>query len=946
MMLLSAGRGLGAVETTVRDRNSASVGARVLTYAFGTGANVDLLKSLSCANQGIFKLIPDAADVETAMLEYLTYFATALPSYSGISWLSGRTYPDLTNQQYSIAALACYDASKYIGVLASMVPSNFAPSGVSPACPTLTLAAGDLERLRGDQVCTGSPSLAIGLGIGGAFVFIVIFLGCLGCCGYFDIVMGLFYSILLLVQFPVLLALPWRPIFMIIGVFGKPTNNVMKRGARKAFLHLGLFFLDLLTLPAFFITLAFLLDAPFMFRKMFHGNLYKKSQGVKAHGYIWLACIFSFRDAFLFYLLMPLTLLVPWRFVFLIIDFFQVEDWRQRRRAVLSQFSMMAVDLITVPFFILATLISPWRWPALYREFKSIFTDPDPTITVCAYRSYERRTHGYKIRNCIEFAALMWRHILSVAVDLLLLPFIALCVAIPFRFAAIAAAFTLIRFDSVSRWRIILIQALMALVDILTIPAAALIFATLYRLPGLRRDLIKIARKTTVSQYFFDDAERVAGTWLRVSFSFYVHGVIWREALHIMVDFLVLLLWLLTWVAPWRAVIAACDFFAREPHQGGRRVVIISQFLLAWMDLTTLLPSFLQLITVYRVKGIFSGISVATQSWDVRFQGAMVAWNLRPANPELGGFFWSERALSVRYTTAVHRVIWSNFMIWCVDVLCLFSGPLTLLFPWRGFWFARDIYLAPNARVRRLSAFVNLAMMALDLVTLPFFFVVLLPIYRIPSLIRNWKVVGSDATTALGWGNWIRPAAQDENMYRLFHSPRFHLKIIIQAGHVFVDLLVITVALLTILMPWRFVMVIYSIVTAGRALPGQPTTTPGWKLHYRRMAPLIQFALMLLDILCLPFMVPVIVTVFRFVISIKLWRSEVMQKPDSARVWGYGKNMRVRFPPKVFYFTSFLPRFSRSRICPRFRHRIHQKVSSYYSTPQSCTSSPFSCLSP
>lgn len=893
-VFFTAGRGSGAVESTFKTRNT--INARVLSYGLGPNINLDLLKALACSSGGVFRQLPASSsteDVVAAALDYYVYLQLGYANSLPVSWSESLPFSDLTgnsSQRFSTASLACYDGTRFIGVVSATVPASMAsPVASAGVCQNFTLAAGDLERLRGDQLCTGSPSLAIGLGIGGAFVFLVIVLGCLGCCGYFDIVLGVFYGILLLVQFPIMIALPWRPIFMFTGVFCGRSQPTLKRGAGKAFLHLGLFFLDLVTLPAFFITLFLLIDAPYMFSKMFKGNLYKKTQSAKAHWHIWAAFLMSWRDAFIFYLLLPLTLLMPWRFCFVVWDcIFSADSASDRRRIISAQFGLMVADLATVPFFAIAFLISPWRWYAVYRDFKGIFEDGDPQLVVCA-GSGGGATSAYRRRHTVAFFFAMWKHIASVFVDMLLLPFLAATLVVPVRFIAVAASFALIRHDAVSRWKILVIQAWLTLLDLLCLPAAAIIFATLYRLPSFRRSLIGLAQEQNVGQYFLSDAERAAGTWLRVSFSPRVHILIWREGLQVLVDIVVLFLWILTWIAPWRAIIALLDVAVRESHQGGRRVAVIKQFCNAYLDLASFIPALLQLVTVYRVKGILAEIVVETTAW----HSQVFNFPLTAADPARGGYFWSDRALAVRYTTHIHRVVWKNFGVFCVDLLCLFAGPLTFAFPWRGYWFARDVYLAGEARHRRLAAFVNLALMFLDFVTLPFFLIVLITLYRIPSLIRNWKQVATDVRTSVGWGSWIRPPNADEAMYRLFHSPMFHAKLVIQAGHVALDMIVVLVGLLTIVMPWRFVILVYSVVTAGRVPPGTQPTTPGWKLHYRRMAPLIQFSLALLDLLCLPFFLPVIVTIFRLVIAVRLWKSEVMQKPDSIAVWGH-KNIRVR----------------------------------------------------
>lgn len=171
--VITEGLELDPLLAMLRNLNTATINAKIFTYALGSDAAPTAPKAIACAHQGVFTAIPDRGDLRTKMAQYYQYLAAGAVRQQAV-W--AEPYIDCCGMgNVTSISLPCYSGEnppQLIGVIGSSVPFSFL-GNVSlqdlllsaTTCQPLTLTEANIETIRGSQRCTPDP-VAIGLGVG------------------------------------------------------------------------------------------------------------------------------------------------------------------------------------------------------------------------------------------------------------------------------------------------------------------------------------------------------------------------------------------------------------------------------------------------------------------------------------------------------------------------------------------------------------------------------------------------------------------------------------------------------------------------------------------------------------------------------------------------------------------------------------------------------------
>lgn len=107
------------------------MGARVFTYALGSGAETSVCKQLACENGGLFHVVPDNGNLGDTMASYYKLFAAGMPMSHRckVRWTD---YLDITSDVELLTATM----PVYKGEWSPCSSTSGRPVSLQPQCPS------------------------------------------------------------------------------------------------------------------------------------------------------------------------------------------------------------------------------------------------------------------------------------------------------------------------------------------------------------------------------------------------------------------------------------------------------------------------------------------------------------------------------------------------------------------------------------------------------------------------------------------------------------------------------------------------------------------------------------------------------------------------------------------------------------------------------------------
>jgi hypothetical protein len=553
---------------------------------------------------------------------------------------------------------------------------------------------------------------------------------------------------------------------------------------------------------------------------------------------------------------LPLLLLCPWRLVFLTISFMNQPEQKISVLLYLAgwQTILAALDVLSVPAVILGVaLIAP-----AYRLIKGVSKSTSDLMTTLDLHSLVWVSLVVGFRDMIFWAVLL-----------------PLCLTAPWRFV-IAIRESCIVDKPIQRRTSIMRQLILAFLDLASLPALVFCALVPWRWIGIADKVNKdTAEVRDGFQAVYPDAPE--WPWNRVILNTpHPHSVIWMSALMVFYDYFSLLAAIVTILMPHRAVMLLATIVDPELPAQKRNRAALSAFCLILLDLVTILPSLVVLSTIYRAPSLFH----RTFNQPALFLSSVT-----------GNSPWIRTLWSYRY----HREVWLQFLRLLVDigvflpmflVCCLAPHRLAPLIIdlCRSGWTQRD---------RRWLILKNFGLVWADFGTLPLAAVLLVTVYRIPSLVRRAK------QNILEWGSMEKATseivaleAEDNPGCTRSHScvasrlsASIHRAIAFEFLNLLGDLLPIFVAPLTMIAPWRAISTVYAFSKSNST-------------KERRLSVVINVFMAFLDLIHVPITLIVVVSGYRIPTLAEHW-GKTSRKTSGLSLWGSA--LRSPAPNEAFY---------------------------------------------
>jgi hypothetical protein len=298
----------------------------------------------------------------------------------------------------------------------------------------------------------------------------------------------------------------------------------------------------------------------------------------------------------------------------IIVYWTKVSTWADRVGIASGQLALAALDLITLPWFIPAWIIAPWRWPDFVRDVRTTAEAQTAQPFVIVRFMHGNNPAKFLSSPALHFAAL--KHLGRLSADIFLLPVIIVSLVMPHRF--IAACFTASRGPSslLLLFRIFATQAAMALLDIVSLPVILLISITLVRFP---LDELRNAFHSNQTGKVLAPAQvhSKLSPLLRMTFAVSPYTYFWRKIPALMVDIIIFLPMLVMTlaVAPWRFFFIFLDILHSGSEGGTRRALIGGQLGMALVDLVSLPAALVVIVTGYRLPTSIKEIRNTSVAW-------------------------------------------------------------------------------------------------------------------------------------------------------------------------------------------------------------------------------------------------------------------------------------------------------------------------------------------
>jgi hypothetical protein len=257
-----------------------------------------------------------------------------------------------------------------------------------------------------------------------------------------------------------------------------------------------------------------------------------------------------------------------------------------------------------------------------------------------------------------------------------------------------------------------------------------------------------------------------------------VHTIVWAQFFMVLFDIVVLVLFFVSLVAPWRTFIIVIDFFSITNSRKTMRYAVVQQAILALLDLLTLPATTIVAITMFRVPAVFNNARRKCFDFDwslsktpLSFPGPLPKVNPPPENGveaketqptetvpprpngtnKKPGMCHMEVNIGLRYSLYPHAAMWIECL---VVVVAIPSVALLLAGPWRlaAFmlqWRKCRGYMPSFKIVINLLTQVGL-LFADYLIILPLSLLILVTGYRVPSLYNKLKTLEFKLATRQG----------------------------------------------------------------------------------------------------------------------------------------------------------------------------------------------------
>lgn len=403
---------------------------------------------------------------------------------------------------------------------------------------------------------------------------------------------------------------------------------------------------------------------------------------------------------------------------------------------------------------------------------------------------------------------------------------------------------------------------LLGIMDILTLPALVLDLCAFWRWPAICSQIFEVQKKQ-VSFFCIVPKDIETCSWATyVRTSLQLHWVLWAHAVMVPLDYLTLAFSSLTLLLPYRAVLAISTAMDWKLQALERMTVGVAAVLLTFLDALTIVPAVCVFASMYRLPAAVSSI------------------RSKPHLPFLikyATYDWQKTLWSVRF----HVTVWFHFIHLLIDLVVFLPmlGGLLFFGPHRLVVWIVDTTRAGSSwsqMERRKYLALQVALLLLDVAVIVPLLILLITIYRIPSLIGDgkrrltaWQIFPGGLVNGVAlrskdsfgrWGAIMRSTSLGQ------------IAVLFQFGSFCGDTLSLLFAPIAMALPWRTVSTISNL--AG-------TTA----LNQRRMAILISLILSILDILTLPLLVVIFLTVYRAPLLIRRWR-KVASTRVSLASWG------------------------------------------------------------